>query len=159
MDLAFAMPIGSSAHAAAAVSSSPVKPPMPAYLFRPFKLLPGFAVLLFAASSVLAGQPSLRRSEATIRKQLLAEVPLGSAMTRVEQQIARHQWKVSYKDLDSGFLDQRTNPYKVTGAKSIRASLGDYRGFPFMVNVTVFWGFDENGSLIDVWVWKTWDSI
>jgi hypothetical protein len=42
---------------------------------------------------------------------------------------------------------------------SIRASLGNYQGIPFQANVTVFWGFDENGKLIGIWVWKTWDAI
>ncbi len=116
-------------------------------------------VLLFAADTSDADGFSLRRSEATIRARLLKEVPLGSTMSQVEQQIAKHGWELSQVTTDSGFYDQREKPGKVTGEKSIRASLGDYRGIPFMVNVTVFWGFDADGALIDIWVWKTEDSL
>jgi hypothetical protein len=117
-------------------------------------------LILFAVASTSdAAGFSLRRSEATIRARLLEEVPLGSSMNQVEQQIARHGWVLDHIDRNGGFDDQREKPSKVTGAKSIRASLGDYRGLPFMVNVTVFWGFDVSGSLIDIWVWKTEDSL
>lgn len=126
---------------------------------RPHVWLVGVVILAFIAGVGVAGEISLRRSEETIRKRLLAEVPLGSQMSLVEQQIERHRWEVSYISQDAGFLDQRTKPYSEKGSKSIRASLGDYQGFPFMVNVTVFWGFDESGALIDVWVWKTEDSL
>jgi hypothetical protein len=116
-------------------------------------------ILLAVASTSDAAGFSLRGSEATIRARLLREVPLGSSMNQVEQQIAKHGWALDYVDRNAGFDDQREKPSKVTGSKSIRASLGDYRGFPFMVNVTVFWGFDGSGSLIDIWVWKTEDSL
>jgi hypothetical protein len=116
-------------------------------------------VLLAVASTSDAAGFSLRRSEATIRARLLEEVPLGSSMNQVEQQIAKHGWVLDYVDRNGGFDDQREKTSKVTGAKSIRASLGDYRGLPFMVNVTVYWGFDVSGSLIDIWVWKTEDSL
>ena len=42
---------------------------------------------------------------------------------------------------------------------SIRASIGDYQGFPLKANVTVFWGFDKDGHMTDIWVWKMWDSL
>ena len=116
-------------------------------------------ILLSVASTSDAAEFSLRRSEATIRERLLREVPLGSSMNQVEQQIAKHGWELDHIDKNSGFYDHRENPSKVTGAKSIRASLGDYRGIPFMVNVTVFWGFDSTESLIVIWVWKTEDSL
>jgi hypothetical protein len=117
------------------------------------------AVLMSATNPSVAADISLRRSEVTLRKRLLQEVPLGSPMIKVEQQIAAHKWKLEHVSMDSGFHDQRTRPSTVTGQKSIEAWLGDYRGFPFMVDVSVFWAFDANGLLIDIWVWKTWDSL
>jgi hypothetical protein len=122
-------------------------------------VLIGLSGLLFAAAPSVAGDFSLRRSEASIRKLLLKEVPLGSPMTRVEQQVAKHKWKLHFVRTDIGFDDQRTRPSTVTGDKSIGAWLGDYRGLPFMVDVSVFWAFDADGKLIDIWVWKTWDSL
>ena len=44
------------------------------------------------------------------------------------------------------------------GTQHLRASLGDYQGIPFEVNVTAFWGFDADGKLIDIWVWKTFEG-
>jgi hypothetical protein len=126
---------------------------------RKIHWLVAIVVLLVAADTSVAAGFSLRRSEATIRARLLDEVPLGSAMSQVQQQIAQHGWELGQVNSDRGFLDRRTKPSTVAGAKSIDASLGDYRGFPFMVNVTVFWAFDADGSLIDVWVWKTQDSL
>lgn len=131
---------------------------MHAYPRRILSLLSTLILLCVASTSDAAGF-SLRRSEETIRARLLEEVPLGSSMKQVEQQIAKHGWELDHIDTNGGFYDQRVKPAKVTGAKSIRASLGDYRGIPFMVNVTVFWGFDASGSLIDIWVWKTEDSL
>lgn len=116
-------------------------------------------LLVAIASTSDAAGFSLRRSEATIRARLLEEVPLGSSMDQVLRQIAKHGWDLDHIDEKNGFYHQRQNPPRIVGAKSIRASLGDYRGIPFMVNVTVFWGFDASGSLIDIWVWKTEDSL
>ena len=119
----------------------------------------GAAVLTFTMSAGAAADFSLRRSEASIRDRILNEVPLGSSIARVEQQIAGHQWKVTHVNLNGGFFDRRTRPYKVTGEKSMEAWIGDYRGLPFKVDVSVYWAFDANGSLIDVWVYKEWDSL
>jgi hypothetical protein len=125
---------------------------------RGIQLLVAVVVLLSAADTGVAGELPLRRSEATIRGRILDEVPLGSSMNQVEQQIARHGWKLG-QIRDRGFENDRVRPSTVTGAKSIDAWVGDYRGFLFMIDVTVFWGFDESGSLIDVWVQKTEDSL
>ncbi len=124
-----------------------------------FRVLVIAAGMLLVATPGVAGDFSLRRSETSIRKLLLKEVPLGSPMAQVEQQVVKHKWKLHYIREDGGFHDQRTRPSTVTGDKSMGAWLGDYRGFPFMVDVSVFWAFDANGKLIDIWVWKTWDSL
>jgi len=42
---------------------------------------------------------------------------------------------------------------------SIRAEVGSYWGVPFQTYVTIFWGFDSDGKLIDIWVWKTRDVL
>lgn len=46
----------------------------------------------------------------------------------------------------------------IVGKKNIRSDLGDYSTI-FTTNVTVFWGFDEQSKLIDIWVWKTVDAL
>lgn len=99
--------------------------------------------------------PSLRRSEGVIREWLLRENPKRSSMEEVIGTIERQGWTDYQIDRTNGFYDQRTKPAKVTGEKSIRAVLGEYRSIFYITNVTVFWGFDEEGRLVDVWVWKT----
>ncbi|MCK5612726.1 hypothetical protein KAR91_63220 [Candidatus Pacearchaeota archaeon] len=101
----------------------------------------------------------LRRSESWIQTYVLNITPLGSSFDDVAQIIEKQGWEVAYKSKEHGFRDQGSCPEKIVGSMSIRASLGDYRGIPFKANVTVFWGFDEEGKLIDIWVWKTWDGI
>jgi len=101
----------------------------------------------------------LRRSEEHIRNRLLQELPLGTQLAEVKKYIEKKGWEISYVAENSGFLDQRNRPNTVVGEKSIRASLGDYQDIPFKANVTVFWGFDKDSRLIDVWVWKTWDAL
>jgi hypothetical protein len=117
--------------------------------------------MLVAASVaiIVAARNPLRRPEAAIEADLLREAPLGSSTAQVEAMIRRHGWKLSYPLATTGFDDQRTRPARETGAMHFRASLGDYQDIPWEANVTVFWGFDQSGRLIDLWVWKTWDSL
>jgi hypothetical protein len=125
-------------------------------------------ILLITAVTVLvavtvalvwAARNPLRRPEAEIRADLLREAPLGSSTAQVETMIRRHGWKLSGPLANTGFYDQRTRPARETGAQHLRASLGDYQDIPWEANVTVFWGFDQSGRLMDIWVWKTWDSL
>jgi hypothetical protein len=80
-------------------------------------------------------------------------------MPEVRSLIQEEGWAVSYDSETRGFLDQRVHPSPIVGEKSIRAHLGSYQGLPWKVFVTVFWGFDHQGKLIDVWVWKTYDTL
>jgi hypothetical protein len=86
-------------------------------------------------------------------------MPISTQFADVKKYIEKKGWKIDSVDENNGFWDQRTRPNKEVGVKSIRASLGDYQGIPFMANVTVFWGFDKDSRLIDIWVWKTWDGL
>jgi hypothetical protein len=113
----------------------------------------GLGLILFAASN------PLRRSDSRIRSQLLEEAPLGSSILQVSSIIFRHGWTLAYPLADTGFYDQRSRPARIVGKKHLRASLGNYQDIPWRANVTVFWGFDENDRLIDVWVWKTWNGL
>jgi hypothetical protein len=93
-------------------------------------------------------------------RHVLAETPLGSHISEVRKLIATRQWEVVYDSEEVGFLDQR-DPANLSrvGSVSIRATVGSYHGIPFKTTVTVFWGFDRAGKLIDVWVWKTRDVL
>ena len=109
------------------------------------------ACLLFAGCA-------LWRSETCLQDDLLARVPLGSDISDVRALIRDQSWKVTYDDESRGFLDQRTRPAQIVGAGSIRAEVGNYQGLPWRVFVTVFWGFDADNKLVDIWVWKTHDA-
>ena len=90
---------------------------------------------------------------------VLGITPIGSSFDEVNSEVGSREWDLSYASRSVGFSDQRTRSGKVVGHMSIRASLGNYQGIPFVTNVTVFWGFDSAGSLIDIWVWKTKDGF
>ena len=83
---------------------------------------------------------------------------MGSSMTDVEAMIHRNGWKLDYISTNAGFYDQRTNPPRQIGMQSIRGELGEYRAILLSASVSAFWGFDREGKLIDLWVWKTWDG-
>lgn len=85
--------------------------------------------------------------------------PIGSSFEDVMSEVESRDWGLSYSSKTQGFHDQRKSPDKITGEMSIRASLGDYQGFPLRTHVTVFWGFDSSGSLTDTWVWVTRDGL
>ena len=127
---------------------------------RPYRrrslILGGLAVLLVGP---FVANP-LRLPDTVIESYLLREVPLGSASSDVHQLIARHGWELaSYHEEDSGFVDRSTRPRTVVGESSIRASLGNYWGLPFEVNVTVFWGFDAEERLIGIGIWRTANGL
>jgi hypothetical protein len=119
------------------------------------------SLLAVAAIAVLAGCGSFspRHSEETLTQNILEEVPLGSSMEQVKAQIARHEWEVEEIDMDNGFYDQRTKPGAVRGSRSIVVDLGSYQGLPWEANAQAHWAFDSSNRLIDLWVWKTWDSL
>ena len=83
-------------------------------------------------------------------------------MSDVRALIEKNRWRADFVNVNQGFLDQRDysgTGGQVIGVKSYRASLGDYPGIPFDTNVTLFWGFNADGRLIDVWVWKTVNGL
>jgi hypothetical protein len=96
----------------------------------------------------------LLRSEASIEAALLRTLPLGSSIDDVVRALRTRG--VDVKVLPTGVYKQK-NPAKpeVVGVSSIRMELGTALG----THVTAFWAFDDNGKLIDVWVWKTSDGL
>jgi hypothetical protein len=107
-----------------------------------------------------------RGKDADLQQRIFTETPLGSSMSQVEDVIRREGWDRIRIDRAHGFLDQRerrarrsgTLPQTV-GMMSIQANAGDFQGVPFQSNVTVFWGFDQDGKLIDAWAWRTTDAL
>jgi hypothetical protein len=100
-----------------------------------------------------------RRPPAELREVVLAKTPIGTSMDDVRSRVVDSNWHLMSFDEQRGFLDQRARRATTIGSKHIRASAGDYQGFPFQVNTTIFWGFDDTGRLIDIWVWQTVDAL
>ena len=114
------------------------------------------AVILVAFPDAMLMRLPITMSE----RYLLSKTPLGRHITDVREFVSTREWDVAYDSETHGFLDQRDPANLSTvGSMSIRAEVGTYWGIPFLTYVTVFWGFDADGKLIDIWVWKTRDVI
>ncbi|NOY68863.1 MAG: hypothetical protein GXP53_05135 [Deltaproteobacteria bacterium] len=100
----------------------------------------------------------LRRPDAMVKSWLLDMTPVGNSISQVENIIRDNGWESQGIDRTTGYPSEVDYLNKV-GSSSIRASLGDYQGIPLKCNVTAFWGFDENGTLVDIRVWRTRDGI
>jgi hypothetical protein len=119
-------------------------------------------VLLAVAASLVFLNP-LRRDEAYIHDWLLRQAPIGSSVGEVKSIIAKHGWKLdcdwqSTAEHPPLSHSERMYPY-VAGSRVIGAYLGHYQGLPWRIDVDVFWGYDSQGKLIDVYVRKDADSL
>ena len=99
----------------------------------------------------------LRKSEESIRQQLLQEMPMGSDREEVRVIIENNEWEVGF-DRDIGYKD--FGGFGVNGTKSINAIIGQYYEIPIPLTtfVEVFWGFDEDDKLVDIALRKMTDG-
>ncbi len=123
----------------------------------------GLAVLAVTilVTVVIALLNPLRKSREQITENILKLTPIGTSMEDVIHVIeSNKKWEWSGHINPNGFLKQPPPPEPRTtvGSRSIKVFAGDYRNI-FVTSVTVFWGFDENSKLIDVWVWKDTDGL
>lgn len=117
-----------------------------------------FSVLFILFSLLLFGCNELSRSEEKIKAEILNHVPWGTDISKVVDYLQTRNYEIGFIDKNDGFLDQRVRPAKETGEMSVRANFGNYREFFFLTNVTVYFAFDKDGKLFDIWVWKTTDA-
>lgn len=126
-------------------------------------------IYIFVILIVLIGFEMIRpmmnplvKSEEMISENILSQLPLGTHMNDVLQFAKnKRKWEIRWVDHENGFVHQRKKD-EIIGEKSIRISLGDYyimSELYFETNVTVLFGFNEQSELIDIWVWKTTDSL
>ncbi|MBA2937282.1 hypothetical protein HZF08_03115 [Paenibacillus sp. CGMCC 1.16610] len=105
----------------------------------------------------------LVQPEAQLRENLLKEIPLGTQMNNVIQIIkSNRDWAIDGIDYEHGFRRSGSGENEIIGEKSIRLSLGDYRiisNYYFITDVSVFFSFNVNDQLIEIWVWKTTDGL
>jgi hypothetical protein len=123
------------------------------------KILLFFSLIVISTAGIcnVTNQKLIRSSPEEIRKILLQNTPLGISM---EQVVAYCQnKKIPYTiSTKSGYLDQEH--HIVVGSQSVRGQFGEYKESIFVTaSVSAFWGFNEQGKLIEIWVWKTFDSL
>ena len=119
-------------------------------------ILPSLLLVLLGAGCSWNLRQSAERTEAA----LLALTPLGSSPEAVLELVKKKGWSSPGFNAHAGFLKQQSPQSAVIGRSHIRASLGNYQALPLgTTNVTAFWGFDENRRLIQIWIWKTTDSL
>lgn len=117
----------------------------------------------------------MRRPVSSARNHLLRHTPIGTDMQDVIAFIdSRSDWEIGFICHERGFRhpnpgfipgqftdEELRNPI-VIGNQSIRVFAGRYLAWyklMFLVptDVSIFWGFDEDGKLIEIHVWKTYD--
>ena len=120
------------------------------YLLIAGMILGVIAAILLKQSST--SNSWLRETEETIKRSLFELTPIGMSMEDVLDKISNNEeWEIRWVNSENGFMDPSTG--NTIGKKSIRVFIGKYQDF-FVTHVTVFWGFNENSELIDIYVWK-----
>ena len=92
---------------------------------------------------------------ADVRETTLKRTPVTTSLDDVLKQCA--ELKLTCRSSKTaGYLNQDTG--KVIGTSSIWALVEESKKFLFIRSTMVYWGFDGQGKLIDVWVWQTTDA-
>lgn len=118
-----------------------------------------FCILLVLLAMCVLGCNQLRQSEEGLRRNILQQVPLGSDMSVVISYLEANEYRIAWINRDEGFPDRRVKPASISGDMSLRSEFGEYRKGLSIISVTVFFAFNKNGELVDIWVWKTADSV
>ena len=108
----------------------------------------------------------IRRSTGHIRESLLTLMPIGTSMEDVIKVIeGKSKWKRMFVSDDGGYYVGYGYPSgavkgTTVGVKSIYVLLGTYNTYMFIdTYVEAFWGFDEEGKLIEIDVRKSYDVL
>jgi translation initiation factor 2 alpha subunit (eIF-2alpha) len=94
--------------------------------------------------------------ESKVRNELLQKTPVGTSFNEVLAYCTNNSLKCRQSNT-AGYLNQKTG--ETVGVKSIWAVLSEKKEAPLRISsVSAYWGFDKEGKLLDVWVWKTVDA-
>ena len=125
-----------------------------AYLSKTLAYLRGFRLALAVTGCIwtLSGCTSPER----VRSDLLQQTPIGSTIEMVQDFCVKKQLVCKRSD-NSGYLNQDNNV--VVGTRSVWTTISRNSDRPMIIrSVSAYWGFDENGRLLDIWVWITYDA-
>ena len=110
-------------------------------------------VIVFVFVAVVGAALAGCVNESWIRKELLVKTPIGTDMSQALDLCSRENMTCKRSDT-AGYLNQDTG--KGVGVKSIWGVFLERKTTPLtVITVEVFWGFDKDGKLLDIWVWKT----
>ena len=124
------------------------------------------SVIVLIVSIIVFLNP-LRRPQEHIKNEILKLTPIGTSMEDVIKIIqSKRQWEIDYISHEHGYRrpgtpdipDIALGGETIVGEKSIRVFVGEYRNI-FITSVTIFWGFDKNSKLVEIYVWKDKDSL
>ncbi len=97
------------------------------------------------------------REVGEIREEILVQTPLGATMDDVRRNCNRVKM-ICNEYSNTGYWDSGTN--LAVGVKHISAALPDSRGeLGFVTSQTALWAFDTNGTLIEVGIDQSTDSL
>jgi len=109
-------------------------------------------VLLMTIGATMSGCGE----EIRVQKEMLEKTPIGTTFDQVLSFCKSNELKCRQSN-DAGYLNQKTG--EVVGVRSIWAVLSERRDAPLSItSISVYWGFDKEGRLLDIWVWKTVDA-
>ena len=99
-----------------------------------------------------------RRNPAVIKQTLLEEAPVGSSMAAVAAAARRRGWNpIEAQDRGAEAKPHQADRDRI-GTKSILVNAGSYAEV-FTTYVEIHWGFDADGKLIDLVVYKDTDGL
>ncbi len=118
-------------------------------------------VIVLVAILFLSASPMLPSN--ILHRRLLCSTPMGTSMTDVRKFLVEKRLKINPNgELNGGipYSWDKMKPHpKRVSSKCVYATLGRYTGIPFRVTVEVFWGFDDQSRLVDIWVRKDCDGL
>jgi len=132
-----------------------------------------FVILLPVLPYILMLTNPMRRPEPMATNYVLRLTPIGTDMEEVIRLVENHRnWRIWWINYDMGFSHPRPNtitpppqerPF-IVGEQSIKVDAGriwptstPVMGYFMEMMVAIFWAFDEDGRLIDVYVRRSWN--
>ncbi|MCL2354732.1 MAG: hypothetical protein FWC68_02410 [Oscillospiraceae bacterium] len=142
-------------------------------------ILIALIILVLGGIIIMALLNPLRKSEESIREDILELTPIGLTMEEVIETIENNrEWTNEHLIFDRGYAIMRAgvegdyiffpviyysennvNFIKTVGVKAIRLNIGNYHSPLSETVVLVYWAFNENGELIDIAVDKEVTSL
>jgi len=129
------------------------------------------SIVILAAALIYKNY--LRWPAVYLHEYVLWHTPIGTDIEDVISHIeSRKNWRIRHINRERGFLRPgravpgwpiyQSSGQNIVGEKSIRVFAGNYQAW-YKINritwVDIFWGFDKDGKLVEIYVWKSIDAM